>query len=391
MGRHLAANGLTLLIVALVGMLLLLSWGTQQYKGEGPLARAVCLQVEPGSNMRGVSEELTGMGAISNPMIFRVAADYTGREDDLKAGSFLLQPGASMATILDIITRGGQSTCGTEIVYRVGVRDQRVEVREVLPATGNYEASLTFDPREGAAPAAYRTARGEVGVRYRVVMAEGVTVADLARALQNADFLTGEPGPLPPEGMLAPDSYEVRAGDSLAGLIERMRAAQAARLAQAWESRAEDLPLESPQELLTLASIIEKETGVAEERGVIAGVFVNRLEQGMRLQTDPTIIYGITRGEGLLDRPIRRSDIDGVTERRMYGEIAYNTYQIGGLPAGPIANPGIAALTAAARPDETDYLYFVADGTGGHAFGVTAQEHNRNVAEYRRLQREQEN
>lgn len=391
MGRHLAANGLTLLIVALVGMLLLLSWGTQQYKGEGPLARAVCLQVAPGSNMRGVSEELTGMGAISNPMIFRVAADYTGREDDLKAGSFLLQPGASMATILDIITRGGQSTCGTEIVYRVGVRDQRVEVREVLPATGNYEASLTFDPREGATPAAYQTARDEVGVRYRVVMAEGVTVADLASALQNADFLTGAPGSLPPEGMLAPDSYEVRAGDSRAGLIERMRAAQAARLAQAWESRAEDLPLESPQELLTLASIIEKETGIAEERGVIAGVFVNRLEQGMRLQTDPTIIYGITRGEGLLDRPIRRSDIDGVTERRMHGGIAYNTYQIGGLPAGPIANPGIAALTAAARPDETDYLFFVADGTGGHAFAETAQEHNRNVAEYRRLQSEQEN
>ncbi len=391
MGRHLAANGLTLLIVVLVGVLLVLSWGNQQYKGEGPLAGAVCLQVEPGSNMRGVSEELAEMGAISSPMIFRIAADYTGREDDLKAGSFLLEPGASMEGILDIVTRGGQSTCGTEIVYRVGVREWRVQVREVLPETAEYEETLSFDPRDDSVPADYQVARDEADVRYRVVMAEGVTVADLASALQAVDFLTGSPGRLPPEGMLAPNSYEVRAGDSRSGLIETMRAAQEARLTEAWENRDEDLPLESPEELLTLASIVEKETGIAEERGVIAGVFVNRLREGMRLQTDPTIIYGITRGEGLLDRPIRRSDIDGVTERRQHGEILYNTYQIDGLPVGPIANPGRAALAAAANPEETEYLFFVADGTGGHAFARTAEEHVRNVAEYRRLQREQGN
>ena len=169
-----------------------------------------------------------------------------------------------------------------------------------------------------------------------------------------------------------------------------MQQAQESVLARAWEERAPDLPFTTPEEALTLASIVEKETAIAEERPVVASVLVNRIEEGMRLQFDPTIIYGITRGQGVLDRPIRQSDIEGATERELHGEVAYNTYVVDGLPAGPIANPGRAAIEAALRPADTDYLYFVADGSGGHAFAETLDEHNANVARWREIEAQRE-
>jgi len=170
-----------------------------------------------------------------------------------------------------------------------------------------------------------------------------------------------------------------------------MQARQQAILDAAWAGRAEGLAIRTEEEALILASIIEKETAVAEERRTIAAVFMNRLKQGMRLQFDPTIIYGITRGQGGFDRPIRQSDKDGITEARRWGKVSYNTYQIDGLPAGPIANPGRAAIEAAVNPDGSDYLYFVADGSGGHAFSATLEEHNRNVAKWRAIEAERSN
>jgi len=187
--------------------------------------------------------------------------------------------------------------------------------------------------------------------------------------------LAGEVGDLPEEGMIAPDSYEVVAGSERSDLIARMVAAQEERLAAAWAVRATDLPVETPEDLLTLASIIEKETGVAEERGLVAGVFVNRLRRGMRLQTDPSVIYGITLGKEILGRGLRVSELRA--------ETPYNTYVIPALPPTPIANPGMASLEAAANPDATDFIFFVADGTGGHAFAQTLEEHNANVAKWR--------
>lgn len=385
MGRHFAANGITLLIVALLGALAAISWGRQQYAGPGPLARATCVEVAPGSTMRRVAEKLATDGVISNASVFRIGANYSDRSGALKAGSFVVSENASMDDIVDIITRGGHSTCGTEVVFRVGVRNLRMQMREFDGTAGGYVERAAFTPGVDAVPGDFRAALEQNDIRYRVVMAEGVTTLDMAAALENVEFLTGEVGELPPEGMLAPGSYEVRAGSERAALIGTMRETQTARLQAAWADRAEDVPLESPQELLTLASIIEKETGVAAERGVVAAVFVNRLQQGMRLQTDPTIIYGITRGAGLLDRPIRRSDIDGITEQNLYGSVTYNTYQIDGLPPGPIANPGEASIEAAANPEASEYLFFVADGTGGHAFAETLEEHNQNVAAFRSL------
>jgi UPF0755 protein len=182
--------------------------------------------------------------------------------------------------------------------------------------------------------------------------------------------------------MLAPDTYEVERGSSRADLVGRMAQVQERRLAEAWAERQPELPIGSPEEALILASIIEKETGVAEERETVAGVFVNRLRRGMRLQTDPTVIYGITEGRGALGRGIRASELRAPTP--------WNTYVIDGLPPTPIANPSEASLRAAVDPEETSYVFFVADGTGGHAFAETLDEHNANVAEWRRIEAERE-
>ena len=381
MWRHVAANAITFLMVGLFLVGGLIIWGKGQYDTPGPLSEAVCVQVESGSNMRRVSQDLAQQGAVSSAAIFRIGADYEEKTSQLKAGSFLVEPGASMQEIVDVITRGGASTCGTEIVYRVGVNRVSVQVRELDPATNTFAELAQFDQGSEETPAAYTQMRDKADVRFRVAVAEGVTSWQVVNALSGMDIMEGAVDGVPPEGSLAPDSYEVRKGDDRAALIARMQAAQETLLAAAWEARAEDLPVDTPEELLILASIIEKETGVAEERRQVASVFVNRLNQGMRLQTDPTVIYGITKGEGVLGRGLRRSELRG--------ETPYNTYVIPGLPPTPIANPGRASLMAAAQPDETPYIFFVADGTGGHAFAVTLDEHNRNVAAWRRIEAEQ--
>ena len=380
MWRHIASNALTFLVVAafLLGGVIL--WGKGSYNAEGPLAEQICLRVKPGSSMRSVSTQLEKEQAVSNVSIFRIGADYTGKSEKLKAGSWLIPAGSSMAEIADIVTRGGASSCGTEVVYRIGVTRSNVQVRELDPATGRYVERAEFDPVEDGLPPIFTRVRDQSDTRYRIAVAEGVTSWQIVDALGRVDVLDGEVAELPPEGSLAPDSYEVREGEARADLIARMRQAQDLRLAAAWESRAEGLPLKNPYEALILASIIEKETGVPEERGQVASVFVNRLKRGMKLQTDPTVIYGITKGEGVLGRGLRQSEL-----RR---ETPWNTYVIDALPPTPIASPGDASLRAAVNPDSTNYVFFVADGTGGHAFAETLEEHNRNVARWREIEAE---
>jgi len=255
-------------------------------------------------------------------------------------------------------------------------------VRELDTASGRYEERAAFNPmaEEVTAPAVFDTVRGQADTRYRIAFAEGVTSWQVVEGLKSVDVLEGDVEEVPAEGTLAPDSYEVRAGDSRESVLNRMAEAQEVILAAAWEGRAEGLPLDSAEEALILASIIEKETGVAEERRQVASVFVNRLERGMRLQTDPTVIYGITEGRGVLGRGLRQSELRGATP--------WNTYVIEGLPPTPIANPGRASIEAAVDPDSTDYVFFVADGSGGHAFAETLAEHNRNVARWREIEAE---
>ncbi|WP_223421619.1 endolytic transglycosylase MltG [Tateyamaria pelophila] len=380
MWRSIASNAVTFLIVALFLMGGVIMWGRGQYEGPGPLADAICLQVERGSNFRRVSANLEEEGAVTSGLLFRLGADYAGKTGDLKAGSFLVAPGTSMEEIVDIVTRGGASTCGTEVIYRIGVNRLIAEVRELDPSSNRFVERAEFEPATDETPQIYTQVKAELDTRFRIALAEGVTSWQIVDALRRMDVLQGEIAEIPPEGALAPDSYEVRPGDARADILATMAEQQELWVAAAWEARDPTVPLESPEELLTLASIIEKETAVAEERRQVASVFVNRLNRGMRLQTDPTVIYGITQGEGVLGRGLRRSELRAVTP--------WNTYVILGLPPTPIANPGRESLMAAGQPDTTDYLFFVADGTGGHAFAETLDEHNRNVARWREIEAE---
>ncbi len=380
MWKHIASNALTLFVVVLFLLGGLLAWGQRQFTSEGPLEQAICLEVPRGGSITGVARSLDEQGAITSPALFRMGADYTEKAQSLRFGSYLVPPHASMEEILDIITRGGQSTCGTEVNYRIGVATAEKILREVDPATGRFVEVVKFVPEVDEVPQEYLEATESGDLRFRVTLAEGVTSWQVAESLRQADFLSGTIEEIPAEGSLAPDSYEVSQGQDRAAIIAEMQARQARILEDLWLSRADDLPYNSPDEALIMASIIEKETGVPDERRQVASVFVNRLNQGMRLQTDPTVIYGITNGQGILGRGIRQSELRA--------ETPYNTYVIDGLPPTPIANPGRASIAAALDPDDTPYIFFVADGSGGHAFAVTLEEHNRNVAVWRQIEAE---
>ncbi len=325
MARHVAANALTFIILALVVVFALTAWAQSRFRAAGPLTEATNFEVARGESFASVTARLEEEGVISDPRIFRVAARYTDMDGGIRFGEYSIPAGASMQDVLGLLNRGGN-------VFR------------------------------------------------QFVFAEGRTSWEVVQALMAEDELTGEIAGIPPEGSLAPAGYDFQKGDTRESLLARMREQQERILAEAWESRAPDLPIETPEELLILASIVEKETGVAEERAEVAAVFVNRLRLGMRLQTDPTVIYGITEGQGSLGRGIRASELAAATP--------YNTYVIQGLPPTPIANPGRAAIEAAANPAISEYLYFVADGTGGHAFATTLEEHNANVVQWRRIEAE---
>jgi UPF0755 protein len=380
MWRHIASNAVTFLALGLFLLGGMVLWGKSQYTTAGPLDQAICLQVDRGSNMRRVSADLADQGAVSSGAMFRMSAEYADKTDKLKAGSYLVPANASMEGIVDIVTRGGASTCGTEVVYRIGINRLSVLVRELDPSNNRYVEKAQFNPAVDEIPALYTQTKAKSDTRFRVALAEGVTSWQVVDSLKGMDVLDGAVEDVPAEGALAPDSYEVSPGDDRASVLARMEAAQVLLLAEAWEARDPDIPLANPEELLVLASIIEKETGVSSEREQVASVFVNRLNRGMKLQTDPTVIYGITKGVGVLGRGLRRSELRAATD--------WNTYVIPALPPTPIASPGRASLMAAGQPDDTPYVFFVADGTGGHAFAETLDEHNANVAKWRVIEAE---
>ena len=382
MWRAVASNALTFFIVILIVLAGVLAWGRQAYTGPGPLTQAVCFRVERGASLAQVSRALEAQGAVSDARIFRIGAEYSDKASLLKFGSYLIQPGSSMAQVIDQLTVGGQSTCGREVNFRISVTATDVVLRELDAATNRYVEVVKFDPAAEAAPAEYLEAANADDIRWRITVAEGVTSWQVVEGLKRADFLEGKIDQVPPEGSLAPDSYEVDRGADRASLLTEMADRQARIMAELWATRAADLPYDTPEEAMVMASIVEKETGIAEERALVASVFVNRLNQGIRLQTDPTVIYGITKGEGVLGRGLRQSEL-----RR---ETPYNTYVIDGLPPGPIANPGREAIAAALNPAQTDYLFFVAktlNPADGHVFAATLDEHNRNVEALRALEK----
>ena len=379
--RSIASTALTLFIVILIGVGIAIAMGQNAWRGPGPLAEAICLPVPRGATIDQVSQDLQAKGAIRSAMIFRLGSEYTDRAGQLKAGNFLIPPGASPKAIAELVTRGGQSTCGSDINLRIGVAEANIQMRELDPATGEFAVVAEFPVGE-TPPAAVQSVLDAGFARTRVTVAEGVTSWQITESLRKTGFLSGEIAAVPPEGTLAPGSYEVTIGGDRAALLTQMTQTQQEILAAAWASRATDLPIRTAEEALILASIVEKETGVAAERPLVASVFENRLREGMRLQTDPTVIYGLTDGKGVLGRGLFRSELARPTP--------YNTYIIPGLPPTPIANPGRESIEAVVQPADTQFLFFVADGTGGHVFAETLAEHNENVKRWRQIEQQQQ-
>jgi UPF0755 protein len=323
--------GLLRLIVWLVNLVLLAIFaavviggiGAYSYFKPGPLGEPKTVIIERGMGLPDIADLLVEQGIIAAPAkVFVLGALATGQRGKLKAGEYELEPHMSMASI------AGKMAAGEVVVHKVTVVD-------------------------------------------------GMTVYAVRQVLQAETALTGEMNRAVKEGSLLPETYFYNRGDTRVELLARMEKASREALEKAWAGRAPNLPLNSPEEALVLASIIEKETGVAAERAKVAGVFINRLRKGMKLQSDPTAIYPLSKFTGDLGRALTFKDLELASP--------YNTYYAAGLPPGPICNPSTASIEAAVNPESHDYYYFVADGTGGHAFARTLDEHNRNVARWRQI------
>jgi len=298
-------------------------YGFHRFSVPGPLAEAKMVMIDKGNGTVEIGKRLEEAGVISDSRLFAVATFLTGARGRLKAGEYRFEARVPMREVVDLLASG------KSLIYKLSVP-------------------------------------------------EGWTT-DMALARVSAnDVLTGDITTPPAEGEILPETYLFHRGMARQKLIDEMKIAQTRILMEAWAKRNPSVPLATPREALILASIVEKETAKPVERPLIASVFLNRLKRGMRLQSDPTIIYGIVGGRGKLDRKLTRQDIKTLTP--------YNTYMIDGLPPGPIGNPGRAAIEAVLNPTESVYLYFVADGSGGHAFASTLTEHNRNVARWRDLE-----
>lgn len=321
-GLRLAAGALAVATL-LAGALL---WAALRLVAPGPLTEPTTVVIPRGSGLEAVAITLADAGVVQSPLLVVFGATLGGSTRDLRAGEYAFAPGISAGEVLEQMRRG-------------------------------------------------RT------VVHRLTVPEGLTSAQILSLLEKEPALAGDPPPRPKDGSLLPETYNFSYGDTREQMVERMQRAMTQALAEAWRNRDKDLPYKAPEEALAMASIVEKETAVAAERARVAGVYVNRLEQGMRLQSDPTVIYALTEGSGELGRALTRNDL------RV--ESPYNTYMAAGLPPGPIANPGKASILAALKPERHEFLYFVADGTGGHAFAKTLPDHNRNVAHWREVQRRQ--
>ncbi len=322
--RHpvvIAGNALfTLLVLVVIAGGAALFFGKQRYEAPGPLAQDKVVNIPRGLGSRAIAEVLVRKGVIDEPLVFIGGVMVRKARGELKHGEYKFDAHASIADVVNTMIEGKV-------------------------------------------------------VQHALTVAEGLTSEQVVAKLLENDALTGPVKEIPREGTLLPDTYKFTRGMTREQIVKRMQRADERVLAEIWQHRAPGLPLKTPQELVTLASIVEKETGRADERSRVAAVFINRLKRKMKLQSDPTIIYGLTGGKGALGHPLLKSEMERPNP--------YNTYQIEGLPPGPIANPGRASLDAVANPARTKDLYFVADGSGGHVFSENYQQHLKNVAHLR--------
>jgi len=319
-----ALVGAVALVIALSTLVGLYAYARAEFYAEAQTDSDQVFLLPHGTGLNATAARLHDAGLISSSLIFRLTMRITEQGNNLKAGEYAIPAGASMAQIASILESG----------------------KSIL---------------------------------HKITLAEGLTSWEIMQIIAADPVLVGEEVEVPSEGSLLPETYLFTRGTSRAEIVAQMQAAHDEVAARLWDARAENLPIDTLEEAVILASIVEKETALAAERPRVAAVFVNRLRRGMRLQSDPTIIYGLTDGKGPLGHPIRRSELNRKT--------AYNTYQIDGLPPTAIANPGEASLAAVLNPPDTTELFFVADGTGGHAFAETHREHERNVAKWRRIER----
>lgn len=318
---------ITVLLVLMLGAGGLYIYGKQVLSAKGPLTEDKVVNIPPRAGMTDIGDILLREGVIATDRWSFIGGVLAlNARTSLKSGEFLFQKNASLSDVIGTIVDGKV-------------------------------------------------------VQHAFTIPEGLTSEQIVQRLQDNDIFSGSLREVPREGTLLPDTYKFPRGTQREQVVQRMQQAQKRLLAEVWERRNPDIPLRSPEQLVTLASIVEKETGRADERSRVASVFVNRLRQRIRLQSDPTIIYGLVGGKGTLGRPIKRSEIQQPTP--------YNTYVIDGLPPGPIANPGRASLEATANPARTRDLYFVADGTGGHTFTENYNEHQKAVAKLRSIERQQ--
>jgi UPF0755 protein len=327
--RHYGLSGLSGLLTFVLAIGLLgvgvLVWSVVESRKPGPLAEDKIVVIEREDDAGTIGDQLERAGVIDSALWFSAMTMLDGSRSSLKRGEYAFKAGVSLRQV---------------------------------------EAELI----------AHKV------VQHKLTIPEGLTSDQVVERLRDDDVLDGDVKEPPREGSLLPDTYLFERGDTRQAELTRMAKAQAKLVDDIWAKRAPDLPIKSPGELVTLASIVEKETGKADERPRVAGVFVNRLQKHMRLQSDPTIVYGLVFGKGTLGHPITKAELDQPTP--------YNTYNIDGLPPGPICNPGKAALEAAANPMRTKELYFVADGTGGHAFAETLDQHLKNVAHWRQIEQD---
>jgi UPF0755 protein len=328
--RHplvIAGNAIfTVLILLAIAGGVLFVLGKQRFEAAGPLAQDKVVVIPKDFKTREIAELLQREGVIDQPWTFIGGVIAKKAWSDLKAGEYQFQKQATLSDVVDVLVEGKV-------------------------------------------------------VQHLLTIPEGLTSEQIVQRLMETEALAGNIREIPREGTLLPESYRFTRGTPREQMIQRMQQTQRRVLAEVWERRVSDLPIRTPEQLVVLASLVEKETGVPEERTRVSAVFVNRLKQKMKLQSDPTIIYGLVGGKGTLGRPIMKKEIEQPTP--------YNTYVIEGLPPGPIANPGRASLEAAAGPARTKEIFFVADGTGAHAFADTYAEHLKNVARLRGLERQQ--
>ena len=320
---------ITIVLILMIGGGGAYIYGRQKIEAPGPLPEDKVVNIPARAGMTDISDILQREGVIDNNRWAFIGAVFALKaRSELKPGEYAFQKNASLRDVIGTIVEGKV-------------------------------------------------------VQHSVTVAEGLTSEQIVARLSDNDLFAGSVREIPREGTLLPETYKFPRGTTRDQVIQRMQQAQKRIVAEIWERRSPDLPIKSPEQLVTLASIVEKETGKADERSRVAAVFVNRLKQKIKLQSDPTIIYGLVGGKGTLGRPIKRSEITQPSP--------YNTYVIDGLPPGPIANPGRASLEAAANPARTRDLFFVADGTGGHAFTETYDQHAKNVAKLRAMEKQVQN